>query len=326
MNTRRSCLAAGLVVPALAWTGALRAQTKPPVVIGILTTGSPDSTRAGIAAFNEAMAGLGWKLGVHYVMEMRYAQGQVDRLPALAQELAALKPALFIASPSSSARALAATAPTTPIVLADGDPMASGLVTNLARPGGMITGLSNVGADLHPKVVELLVEALPKIKRLGFLADSTIRAHAAIVASVRRAAERLGVEAVIAEVAKPVDIEPAMARMAKDGVQALVIMTSAWFGSQMPKILSLAMAQRWPVVGFHESVPRLGGLFSYGSSAGRALRVATYVDRILRGAKPGELPIEQPTVFDLVLNLKTAKTLGIAIPPSIRLRATEVIE
>ena len=326
MNTRRSCLAAGLVVPALAWTGALLAQTKPPVVIGNLTTGSPDSDRAGIAAFNEAMAGLGWKLGVHYVMEARHAQGQVERLPALAQELAALKPALFIASPSSSARALAATAPTTPIVLADGDPMASGLVTNLARPGGMITGLSNVGADLHPKVVELLVEALPKIKRLGFLADSTIRAHAANVASVRRAAERLGVEAVIAEVAKPADIEPAMARMAQDGVQALVIMTSAWFGLQLPKIMALAMAQRWPVVGFHDLVPRLGGLFSYGRSAGHAQRVATYVDRILKGAKPGDLPIEQPTVFDLVLNLKTAKTLGIAIPPSIRLRATEVIE
>ena len=326
MNTRRRCLAAGVAWPALAWTGALRAQTKPLVVIGNLTTGSPDSDRAGIAAFNEAMAGLGWKLGVHYVIEARHAQGQVDRLPALAQELAALKPALFIAVPSSAARALAAAAPTTPIVLWDGDPVAAGLVTNLARPGGMITGFSNVGADLLPKLVELLVEALPKIKRIGFLADSTVHAHAANVASVRRAAERLGVEAVIAEVAKPADIEPAMARMAKGGVQGLVIMSSAWFGLQVPKILALAVAQRWPVVGFLSSVARLGGLFSYGGSGGRAQRVAHYVDRILKGAKPGDLPIEQPTTFDLVLNLKTAKALGITIPPSVLLRATEVIE
>ena len=326
MNMRRSCLAAGMAVPALAWTGALLAQTKPPVVIGNLTTGSPDSDRAGIAAFNEAMAGLGWKLGVHYVIETRHAQGQVERLPALAQELAALKPALFIAVPSSAARALAAAAPTTPIVLWDGDPVAAGLVTNLARPGGMITGFSNVGADLLPKLVELLVDALPKIRRMGFLADSTVRAHAANVASVRRAAERLGVEAVIAEVAKPADIEPAMARLAKGGVQGLVIMSSAWFGLQVPKILALAVAQRWPVAGFLDSVPRLGGLFSYGRSAGRAQRVAAYVDRILKGAKPGDLPIEQPTTFDLVLNMKTAKALGLTIPPSVLLRATEVIE
>lgn len=326
MSTRRMWLGAGVALQALAWMGALRAQTQPPVVIGILTTGSADSTRAGIAAFNEAMAGLGWRLGAQYVIEARHAEGQVERLPALARELAALKPALFTAVPSSSARALAAAAPTTPIVLWDGDPLASGLVTNLARPGGMITGLSNVGADLHSKVVELLVEALPKIKRMGFLADSAVRAHGANVVSVRRAAERFGVEAVIAEVAKPADIEPAMTRLAKDGVQALVIMSSAWFGSQLPKILALALAQRWPVVGFYDAVPRLGGLFSYGRSGGRARRVAVYVDRILRGAKPGDLPIEQPTTFDLVLNMKTARALGVTISPSLLVRATDVIE
>ena len=326
MNTRRNVLGAGAAWPALTWTGGLPAQTKAPVLIGNLTTGSLDSTRAPIAAFNEAMAGLGWKLGTQYVIEARHAEGQVDRLPALAQELAAFKPALFIAVPSSAARALATAAPTTPIVLWDGDPVAAGLVTNLARPGGMITGFSNVGADLLPKLVELLVEALPKIKRIGFLADSTVHAHTANVASVRRAAERLGVEAVIAEVAKPADIEPAMVRLAKGGVQGLVIMSSAWFGLQVPKIVALAVAQRWPVVGFYASVPQLGGLLSYGRSGGRAQRVAVYVDRILKGAKPGDLPIEQPTTFDLVLNLKTAKTLGITIPPSVLLRATVVIE
>ena len=322
MNTRRRCLAASAVWPALVWTGALHAQPNAPVVIGLLSA----HERQANVALVEAMAALGWKLGVHYRLEARYAEGVVDRLPALAQELAALKPALVIAVPSSSARAMAAAAPATPIVLAPGDPVASGLVTNLARPGGMVTGLSSVSGELNVKLLELVVEALPKIRRVGILADSTIRAHAAYMSNVRGAAERLGVAAHIAELAKPEDIEGAVARLARDKVQALVIASNAWLWPHLPKIMALALAQRWPVVGTSPNVPKQGGLLSYGASAGRAKRVAYYVDRILKGAKPGDLPIEQPTTFDMVLNLKTAKLLGITIPTSIRVRATEVIE
>ena len=327
MNTRRRCLAAGAVWPALAWTGALHAQANAPVVIAWLSTGSPDSDRPALNAFNEGMAALGWKIGAQYLLEERYADGRVDSLPGLAQELMAKKPAVIVAQPSSSARAVAAAARTTPIVLAAGDPLASGLVTSLARPGGMITGLSSVTSDLNWKVVELLVESLPKLKRVGFLADSTTAAHGSNVTNARRAAERFRFEAVIANTAKPEDIEPAFVQLAKAKVQALVIMPSAWFRPHYSKIMQLALAQRWPVVGNQTATPRLGGLFSYGPDRIALFRrSAYYVDRILKGAKPGELPIEQPTTFEMVLNMKTAKTLGIAIPPSIRLRATEVIE
>jgi putative ABC transport system substrate-binding protein len=212
--------------------------------------------------------------------------------------------------------------------MANGDPLGSGLVSNLARPGGMITGVSTVSADLSQKMLELLVESMPKLRRVGFLADSTIASNRANVSKVRRAAERLRIDAVIADMARPEDIEPAMARLAKDKVQALVILPSAWFNSYVPKIMQLALAQRWPVVGTSALTSRKeGGLFSFGPDRNAlARRSAFYVDRILNGAKPGDLAIEQPTMFELVLNMKTAKSLGIVIPPSMLTRATEVLE
>ena len=206
-------------------------------------------------AFNDGMAALGWKLGTHYVLEERHADARVDRLPALAQEIAAKKPAVIVADPTTSARAAAAAAPTTPIVLANGDPLAQGLVTSLARPGGMITGLSNVTSDMNYKVLELLVEVQPKLQRVGFLADSSSPSHSALVANVRRAAERLRVEAVIGDLARPEDIEPAFVRLAKYKVQGLVILAGAWFYPQYPKILSLAAVQRWPVVSTVSGAP-----------------------------------------------------------------------
>ena len=326
-ETRRRWLAAGAALPALASLGALHAQVKPPVVIGWLSTGSPDSDRPELSAFNEGMATPGWRLGAQYLVEARLADGRVDRLPALAQELAAKKPAVIVARPSTSARAAAEAAPTTPIVVVSGNPFSTGLVQSLSRPGGMVTGLSVVSNDLNQKVFELLVEALPKLRRVGFLADSTSSALGAQVAYTHRAAERLGVQAVIVDMARPEDIEPAVVRLAKDKVQALVILANSWFLPHLPKIVQLALAQRWPVVGVRNTIPRQGGLFSYTANAAALdRRVAHYVDRILKGAKPGDLPIEQPTTFELILNMKTAKTLGITFPPSMRLRATEVIE
>ena len=324
VETRRRWLAAGAALPVLASLGALRAQTNPPVVIGWLSANSRDGSRA---AFIEGMSALGWKLGTEYVLEERWADGHADRLPGLAQELAAKKPALVVAIPSSSARAAAAAMPATAIVLANGGPLSTSLVHSLARPGGMITGLSNVIDELTQKVVELLVESLPKLQRVGFLADPTGRNYDASVADARRAAERTRVQAVVADMARPQDIEPAIVRLAKDKVQALVMLPSAWFYSYQPKIVGLALAQRCPVVGTDPATPRLGGLFSYGPDRNALIRrSAYYVDRILKGAKPGDLPIEQPTTFEMVLNMKTAKTLGITIPPSVRLRATEMIE
>jgi len=321
VDSRRRWLAAGAAWPALAWTGALHAQSNPPVVIGWLSANSRDG---GLNAFNEGMAALGWKIGTQYLLEERYADGRVDRLPGLAQELAAKKAAVIVALPSESVRAAARAAPTTPVVRALGDSPLTGLVESLARPGGLVTGLSTVSDELHLKVIEFLVESMPKLRRIGFLADSTSLGRDANVSIARHAAERFRFEAVIVDMARPEDIEPAMARLAKAKVQALVILPSTWFGAQVPRIVQLAQAQRWPAVGMSA---RRGGLFSYGpDQAALARRTAYYVDRILKGAKPGDLPIEQPTIFELVLNLKIAKRLGITFPPSMMIRATEVIE
>jgi putative tryptophan/tyrosine transport system substrate-binding protein len=329
-EARRLWLAAGVGLPAWAWTGALHAQADSraaPVVVGWLANGHRDG-RALVNAFTEGMAALGWKLGVHYALEERHADGQVERLPALAVELAALKPAAIVAWPSAAARAATAAAPTTPVVLLNGDALASGLVKSLARPGGMLTGTSNMSSDTVQKVIELLVELMPKLQRVGFLADATsASAQGVALSKIRRTAEQLRIEPVIARLAGPQDIEPSFKRLAKAKVQAVVVLPSAWFTAHIPAIIQPALAQRWPVVGTIATIPRRGGLFNYGAD-GMALarRSAHYVDRILKGAKPGDLPVEQPTVFEFILNLKTAKALGITTPASTRLRATEVIE
>ena len=321
-ETRRRWLAAGAALPAFASLGTLHAQAKPPVVIGWLDAGRHPNA---LKAFNEDMAALGWKLGAQYVLEERYADGRAERLPALALELAAKKPAVIVAAPSASVRAAAGAAPTTPVVRSSGDSPLTGLVHSLARPGGMVTGVSSVSDDVTLKEIELLAESMPRRQRVGFLADSTSSGRDANVSNVRRAAERHRFEAVIVDMAKPEDIEPAFVRLASGKVQALMLLPHTWFWPHMNKIMQLALAQRRPVVGGASASQ--GALFNYGPDRlALARRSAYYVDRILKGAKPGDLPIEQPTTFDLVLNLKTAKTLGITIPPSFRLRATEVLE
>ena len=316
-----------MALPALVWADALRAQAKPPVLIGWLSMQSREQDRAGLTAFNEGMAALGWKLGSQYVLEERHAEGQADRLPALAQELAAKQPAVIVAKSSECVRVAARVAPTTPIVRAGGDSALTGLVGSLGRPGGMVTGLSSVSDESMLKATELLLEAMPKLQRVGFVADPTSGGRDENVRNALRAAKRLRFEAVIADVARAEDIEPAFVRLEKARVQALVILPFTSLGAQQSKIVERALAHRWPVVGPGASVPRQGGLLSYGPNAAAfARRPAYFVDRILKGAKPGDLPIEQPTTFDLVLNMKTAKALGLTIPPSVLLRATEVIE
>ena len=327
LNSRRRWLAAGLGFPALAWAGALRAQGHVPVVIGWLDTTSRERHRWARDAFDTGMRALGRKLGADYVLEERYSQARMDLLPALAQELAARRPAVIVAGGSTPARAAAAAAPTTPIVLCNGDPLAGGLVTNLARPGGLVTGVSNVSAQTRQKVIELLAEAMPRLRRIGVLVDSAGSDAGAMVSATRKGAEHARVDAVFVEMAKPQDIAPAFAQLAKAKVQALVILPSTWFNGHMQTIIAAALAQGLAAVGVQNSIPGRGGLFSFGhNAAAAAQRSAYYVDRILKGARPGDLPIEQPTVFDLMLNMKTARQLGITIPPSIRIRATTVIE
>lgn len=324
---RRKLLIAAAAWPALVWAGAVRAQSKQPVLIGWLNGGSRESNGHLFAAFKEGLAALGWKEGPNVVFEDRWADGRIDRLPALAGELAAKGPAVIVAGPVHVAAAATTAAPKTPIVLLGGDPVPSGLVASLARPGGMVTGVANLMTDISEKHLELLLAAAPRLRRIGFLSDTTAANHALFMANARRSVAQYSVEARYAGVARPEEIEPALSRLAKEGAQALVVMPGQAAGTGRRRIVKFALAQRWPVIGFTQEWAEEGTLLSYGTDqSANFRRAAYYVDRILKGAKPGDLPIEQPTKVDLVVNLRTARAIGITIPQSILLQASQVIE
>ena len=330
-STRRAFLLAAVAWPALTWAGTVLAQSKQPILIGWLNTDSRELSGRNLTAFKEALAALGWKEGAQYVIEERWANGRVDRLPPLAEELAARKPAIIVAAPAAATVAAAKAAPRTPIVMASGvDPVALGLVKSLARPGGMITGVTRVTAETTEKHLELLLAAAPKVKRVGVLGDSTapVPVRASLMEAVRRSVAQYQVEARFAEIASPEEIEPAISRLATEGSQGLVVMGGLMLRNERRRIVKLALARRWPVVaGAGVGWAEAGALLVYGADAlANYRRAAYYVDRILNGTKPGDIPIEQPTKFELVINLKTAKAIGLTIPHSLLLRADQVIE
>ncbi len=324
MNTRRNLLivlGAGAFTPRMLFAQA----KKQPVLIGWLHGGSLN--RAGLPAFKEEMAALGWKEGANYVLEIRWADGRVDRLPALAEELAARKPAVIVTTLATAAAAKAA--PNIPVVQALGaSPVDSGLAASLARPGGMVTGVTNIPHELSQKYLELLLAAVPKLKRVGFLVDRKSPRYADLINIARRAIEHHRVEARFTEAGDAEELDRALALLTKEAVQGLVLLPSpGLFGAERRRIVQFALAQRWPVVAGPSVFAEEGALLSYSAdNAERYRRVAYYVDRILKGAKPGDLPIEQPMTFELAVNMKTAKLLGLTLTPEIMVRATRVIE
>jgi len=321
-------LLAAAALPALAWARAVLAQSKQPVLIGWLNSDSRDLSGQNLTAFKEGLAALGWKEGAQYVIEERWANGRRERLQPLAEELAARKPAIIVAAVSTSVTAAAKAAPKTPIVMATGgDPVALGLVKGLARPGGLITGVTNLTAELTEKYLELLLTAAPKVKRVGVLVDPNNNINASLMEAVRRSAAQYSVEARFAEVASPEEIEPAISRLAKEGAQALIVVGGPLLRNEQRRIVKLALAQRWPITGGGGGWAEAGALLSYSADAlANYRRAAYFVDRILKGAKPGDLPIEQPTQFELVINLKTARALKLEIPRDLAVRADRVIE
>lgn len=329
-STRRKILVAVAAWPALAWIRAVSAQSKQaPIVIGWLGMGYPDADAEYLAAFRQGLAELGWKEGSQVVIEERWARGHRERLQTLAGELASRKPTVIVAWPVVSVLAASKASPTTPIVQATGtDLVRAGLAKSLARPGGMVTGLSNMfSPDLTEKMLELLLAAVPSMRRVGFLVDPRSRASVAAVKTVRRMAERLSMAASLAEAARPEDIEPAVAKLAGEGVEGLVLLPSAVFSAERDRIVKLALKRRWPIVAGNRRWVAGGALLTYGiAPAAIFRRSAHFVDRILRGAKPGDLPIELPATFELAVNLKTARVLGLTIPASFLLRADRVIE
>ena len=303
-------------------------QGQGPALIGWLCLQSRETGGHLLVALKEGLATLGWKEGTQFVVEERWADGQLDQLQPLAENLAAMKPKIVVAFPVLPVRAVAKAAPDTPIVFAaTADPVAAGLAKSLAHPGGMITGISNVVQDITPKHLELLIAVLPELRRVGFLADSTNPAREQLREAADRSVAQYKVKEIYEEAARPAEIDAAISRLADGGAQALVVIASAVLVSERQRILRLAAARRWPVIGWSREWPVDGALMSYGVNVSDSLRrAAFYIDKILKGANPGDLPVEQPSKIELIINLKTAKALGLDVPLHLQQLADEVIE
>jgi putative ABC transport system substrate-binding protein len=233
-----------------------------------------------------------------------------------------------VAALGAAVVAAAKAAPRTPIVILSGEDMvAQGLVKSLARPGGMITGVTSVVTNTTEKLLELLLAVAPKVGRVGIFIDSNALVRATQREAVRRSVAQYTVEARFAEIASPEEIEPALSRLAKEGAKGLIVTGGALLRNERQRIVKLALAQRWPVVAGAGGWAEAGALLTYSAdNLANYRRAAYYVDRILKGAKPGDLPIEQPTKFELVINMKTAKALKVDIPRELAVRADRVIE
>jgi putative ABC transport system substrate-binding protein len=326
MNTRRRLLiavGAALAAPAFGQDGKPRR-------IGFLAPLSR-STRARPDAFYDAfvegMRDAGYVEGKNLVIEWRFADGKFDRLPALAEELARSNVELIVTHSTPAIRALQRATRSIPIVFATAiDPIASGFAASLARPGGNITGLSIIDTDPNPKRVELLKLMVPGLKRLALLVNPATSAHAAVVKSVGAAGEHAGVQVVSVSAADEAAIAQAFVAMRQERASGAIIADDAFFRAQRKRLADLALENRLPAIAPWREYVAAGGLMSYGQDIVASFRrAAAYVDRILKGAKPGDLPIEQPTTLELVVNRRTAKLLGIAIPSDLLLRADQVI-
>ena len=274
------------------------------------------------------MRDLGYVEGKNLVIEWRFADGMSERLPGLAAELVQLKVDVIVAATTPATAAAQKATTTIPIVMASvGDPVGSGFVKSLAHPGGNITGLSNLTGDLGRKHLELLLILLAKLSRVAVLTNPANSTGATILTSIQAAAQRTGVLVLPIEARSPQEIESAFSLMTREKAEAFIMATDALFAQQYRQIVELASKLRLPSIDGLREFAEAGGLMSYGTNrAENYARAATYVDKIFKGAKPGDLPVEQPTKFELVVNAKTAKALSIKIPQAILVQATEVIE
>ncbi len=336
MNNRRKLLVA-LGAGALTSPFASFAQPQTAKVsrIGILSPGAPlDAGRNPSAlaflfgALRESLRELGYVEGQNIAIEYRFAEGRPERLPALAEDLVRLKVDVIVAPSPPAPQAAKRATSTIPIVfVVIGDPVAQGLVASLARPGSNITGLANLAQEVVGKQLELLKEVAPKVSRVAVLQNPTNQAHPFVLRQAEGAARTLGVQLHIAHAGTPPEIDAAFAAMRSQRAGGVLVLRDALFLAQRAQIVALAAKSRLPAVYGLREEAQAGGLMAYGASAPAMYRrAATYVDKILKGAKPADLPVEQPTKFELVINLKTAKALGLTIPPSLLGRADEVIE
>jgi putative ABC transport system substrate-binding protein len=314
---------------AIIWPLAVRAQQKAMPVIGILAAASPDNAGAQrmLAAFREGLGEAGYVEGQNVTIEYRWAEAHFDRLPALAADLVARKVDVIVTEggdPSGFAAKQATS--TIPVVFhTNGDPVASGLVASLARPGGNLTGI-NVH-QLAAKRVELLSELVPQAKAIAILVNPDDPSTNDDIRDAREAARAKGLQLHVLKASSDSEIEPAFATLGQLRANALVVVSSPLFSRRVVQLAALASSHAIPAVYGGRAYVATGGLLSYGSDLAAVYRLkGIYTAKILKGAKPADLPVEQPSKFELVINLKTAKALGLTVPQSLFARATEVIE
>jgi len=295
-----------------------------------LVSGDLEQYKPWLAAFRAGLRELGYVEGENVVIEERYAMGQVDRLPALAAELVGRKVDVLVTAPAGTAIAAKKVTSAVPIVfMGEPDPVGTGLVASLARPGGNVTGLADAHADLVPKRLELLKQLVPSVSRVGVLRNPSNAGTAPQLNSVRAAAPALGLTVFAVDVKGPTreDLGRAFATIEKDRLDGLLVIGDAALGVQRNRIAELSIARRLPTSGSHRGWTEGGLLMSYGTDFPALFRHgAVLVDKILKGAKPATIPVEQPTKFELVVNAKTAKALGLTIPPAVLVRADAIIQ
>ncbi len=329
MNDRRNLLIA-LGAGAFANALATQAQQQPakPRRIGYLTLGSAESNARYLVAFRSGMTALKWVDGRDYVIEARYADGVALAAAGLAAELVGSQPDLLLASGEGSMRALLQQTKTIPIVAGIAqDPVGNGLVASLRRPGGNATGLSNLATGLAGKRLQLLKEAIPGVRHVAVLFEPGNLGSVSQWTESEAAAKHLGLRATAIGLKAPAEIESAFKRATSLKVQALLATVGGTMGILRNVIAERAIALKMPVMSADTAATEAGGLMSYGASGpDNFRRAAGYVDKIFKGAKPGELPIQQPVTFEFVVNLKTAKAIGVTVPPIVMLQAERVIE
>jgi putative ABC transport system substrate-binding protein len=314
-----STLAGALAAPL-----AIEAQQAGKVYrVGLLT----DSVQA-VENLREGLRELGYREGQSFLIEQRKTEGRFERLPAAVESLVRLPVDVIVAGGSESVRAARSATQTIPVVFTNvGDPIEQGFVASYAKPGGNITGVANMVAELTGKWLELLKEVRPSLTRVAVLWNPPQPAHQGLLRALESAAARLRLDAHRVSVRTSEELEAAFATIRGERVGGLTMLGSLLHFRSLRRIAEFAHETRLPAVAWTNTFPEAGGLMSYGVAEGHSYRrAATYVDKILKGAKPADLPVEQPTKFELVINLKTAKALGLTIPPSLLLRADQVIE
>jgi putative ABC transport system substrate-binding protein len=328
MKRKISILTLSAMLFALCGPAEAQQPKKVPRIGFVSGIGGPSNTGPNVVGFRQGLRDFGYIEGKNILVEYRYTEGKGDRNPSLVAELVRLKVDVIVTAGPASTRPAKEATLTTPIVMAQvNDPVGNGFVASLARPGGNITGLATLAPEISGKQLELLKEIVPRISRVAVLGNSTEPGNAQALREVELAAGTFGVQLQHLDVLGPKDIETAFRAATKGRADALLVLASPVLNDQRTHIADLALKSRLPAIYPQTEYMEAGGLMYYGASTSDLFRrAATYVDKILKGAKPADLPVEQPKKFEFIINLKAAKQIGLTIPPNVLARADKVIK